>query len=244
MNGGLILGGNGPEGFKTAKVIEPDNVVQCMGTAHAVHPPVEAPAFQHLPLVDRVAPALAGRAEIVRGHTGNANRSKVFAQLKNFRVGPHIGAVVVDEDSHVANEADVALRTVAAQGFPLLIEGELYGLLDFEIVPALLLQLEQRLRIPVGELLRPGQPVAGQESLPQNTVASVIRQPEGILFTEALEAGPLLVVVVGQKVTRGLEQKRPLTLFHFFKVHVSSMARKPGDAVRRRSIRLLPASPD
>ena len=70
--------------------------------------------------------------------------------------------------------------------------------------------------------------------MPQYTVASVIGEPESILFTEALKAGPLLVVVMGQEVTRGLDQKRPLTLFHFFKAHVSSMPREPGDAVRTK----------
>ena len=69
------------------------------------------------------------------------------------------------------------------------------------------------------------------ESLPQYAVARVIQQPEGILFTEALEAGPLLVVVVGEKVARSLHQERPFALLHFFKAHVSRMAGQPGDAV-------------
>jgi hypothetical protein len=71
-------------------------------------------------------------------------------------MSPHVGAVEVDEDGYVANEVYVPLCTVAAQSPPLLIEGELYRLLDFQIVPALLLKSGQRLRFPVGELLRPG----------------------------------------------------------------------------------------
>ena len=158
MDGCLVLSGDRPERFKAAKVIEPDDVVERMGPAHPVDPPVEAPAFQHIPLVDRIAPPLASRAEIVRRHTGDANRREVFMQLEDFRVGPHVGAVVADKDSHVADEADLALRAVGAQSLPLLIEGELDGLLDLEIVPALLLQLAQRIRVAVCEFLWPGRP--------------------------------------------------------------------------------------
>ena len=71
------------------------------------------------------------------------------------------------------------------------------------------------------------------ESLPQDAVARVIQQPEGILLTKALEADPLLVVVVREKVFCGLHQQRPLTLLYFLKTHVSALARQPGDAVGR-----------
>ena len=43
----------------------------------------------------------------------------------------------------------------------------------------------------------------------------------------------LLLVVVGKKVSRGLQEERPFTLLDFFKVHVSKMARQTGDAVWR-----------
>ena len=71
------------------------------------------------------------------------------------------------------------------------------------------------------------------ESVAQDTVAGVIQQPEGVLFTKALKADPLLVVMVREKVSRGLHQERPFALLHFFKVHISMMAGQPGDAVAR-----------
>ena len=114
MNGGLILSRDCPERFKATKVIEPDDVVECTRPAHAVYPPVKAPALQHIPLVERIAPPLAGLAEIVGRHTRDANGREVFEQLENFRVGPHIGAVVIDKNSHIPNEAYAALRAVGA----------------------------------------------------------------------------------------------------------------------------------
>src|ERR1700683_189644 len=69
------------------------------------------------------------------------------------------------------------------------------------------------------------------EPVAQNAVAGVVEQPEGVLFTEALEADPLLLVVVREKGSRGLHQERPFAPLHFFKAHVSRMARQPGDAV-------------
>ncbi len=69
------------------------------------------------------------------------------------------------------------------------------------------------------------------EFVPQYAVASAIRQPESIFFAKALEAGPLLVIMVGKKVARGLQQQRPFALFHFFKAHVSMMAGQSGDSL-------------
>jgi hypothetical protein len=37
---------------------------------------------------------------------------------------------------------------------------------------------------------------------------------------------------MGKEVARSLQQQRPFALFHFFKVHVSMMARQPGDLLR------------
>ena len=71
------------------------------------------------------------------------------------------------------------------------------------------------------------------ESMPQDAVAGVIQQPEGVPFTEALETDPLLVVVVGEEVSRCFYQERPFALLHFFKVHISMVAWQPGDAVAR-----------
>src|ERR1700760_4874301 len=114
-----------------------------MGPAHAVYPPIERLALQHVPFVDRIAPTLSGRTEIIWGHPGDAYRSKVSIKFKDFRVGPNVGTVIVHKNRYVANEANISLRAVGAQGSPLLIEGKLDRLLNLEIIPAFLCEFDQ-----------------------------------------------------------------------------------------------------
>src|ERR1700722_8196931 len=111
-------------------------------------------------------------------------------------MGPDVGTVVADKNRNVADKAYVAFGTVGAQRPPLLIESKLDSLLNLEIIPALLLQPEERIRVAMCVLPRPGRPGTQGESLPQHDVARVIQQPKGILFPKALEADPLLIVVV------------------------------------------------
>src|ERR1700722_7780226 len=130
---------------------------------------------------------------------------------------PNIGTIEIHENGHIPNKANIPLSAVSAQSFPLLVKGELDGLRHLEFLQALLLQFGESFRIPVSELFRPRQPSPGTKSLVQDTVAGVVRQPEGVLFPEALEPGPLLIVVMGEEITRSLQQQRPFALFHFVK---------------------------
>src|SRR5262249_31705464 len=87
-----------------------------------------------VPVVKRIAPTLAGGAEIVRRHArDNLWQEIVFPQPKQAAIGPDIGAVVIHEDGYVANDADVFLRAILADGAPLFPEEELNDASDREI---------------------------------------------------------------------------------------------------------------
>ena len=60
IDGGGLVGGDGPEGFEAAEVVEAEEVVERERAANARDPPVETALFQEGPLVKRIAPALAG----------------------------------------------------------------------------------------------------------------------------------------------------------------------------------------
>ncbi len=72
------------------------------------HPPVESALGQHIPAVERIAPPLPGRRKIIRRHAGNPHRLQILVQLEDFRMHPHIRRIHVDEDGHIAQDADPA----------------------------------------------------------------------------------------------------------------------------------------
>src|SRR6185312_14576309 len=117
--GSVVGGGDGPVGFEAAEVVEADDVVEIMGAARAVNPPIEAVVAHFIPFVERVSPALASSGEVVGRDAGDPNRSEVFVQFEEVGASPDVGAVVVDEDGNVADELDAALRAVGAEGTPL-----------------------------------------------------------------------------------------------------------------------------
>src|SRR5215471_10445884 len=68
MDGGGLVRGNLPELLKTAEMIEADVVASVQCPTHALNPPLIAKFSHTIPAVQRVAPALSGSAESVRGN--------------------------------------------------------------------------------------------------------------------------------------------------------------------------------
>ena len=62
------------------------------------------------PVVERVAPELAGGAEVVGRHAGDGQRPAVVVELEQLLVGPDVGAVEGDEDRHVADDLHAGAR--------------------------------------------------------------------------------------------------------------------------------------
>ena len=82
-------------------------------------PPAIAVGRQRGPSVERVAPELAGGAEVVGRHAGDDGRRAALVELEQLRVGPDVGAVVGDEDRDVADDADLARVGICAHPRPL-----------------------------------------------------------------------------------------------------------------------------
>src|SRR6185369_7088458 len=120
-----VLRWNLPELGEAAEVIEANDVAVLRGPAQAFDPPVITLLGHRLPVVERIAPALAGGAECVRRHTGDDFWLQILVQSIKFTSRPDIGAVVVHKDGNVAHYADGPLRTVKTEGTPLLVEKEL-----------------------------------------------------------------------------------------------------------------------
>src|SRR5690606_31318030 len=72
-----------------------------------------------LPVVDRVAPALAGRTEVVRRDAGHPGAAAVGLEREEFAMRPDVGAVAGDEDRRIADHPDAATLGMGVQGRPL-----------------------------------------------------------------------------------------------------------------------------
>src|ERR1700756_2323256 len=71
MNCGWLVGRDLPKLRKATEMIEPDKVAGLGGRSQALYPPLISGRANCLPVVKRIAPSLAGCAEIIGRHAGN-----------------------------------------------------------------------------------------------------------------------------------------------------------------------------
>src|SRR4029079_6256745 len=96
----------------------------------AVAPPGIAGGGVARPVVERIAPALSGRAEIVRRYSGDDRRVTRGVELEEVAMRPDVRRVVRHVDRHVAENRDAALSGGFAQLLPLASEDELHETME------------------------------------------------------------------------------------------------------------------
>ena len=111
-----------PIGLEAAEVIQADDVVHVEGGANAALPPGEAVGLHGVPVVDGVAPVLAGGRELVGRRAGDAHGIAGGVDLKELRRRPHLDGVTRDIDGQVADDENVALVGIGLEAAPLAIE--------------------------------------------------------------------------------------------------------------------------
>ena len=67
-----------PEGVKGAEMVDPQNIKELLAVADAVNPELIAVFFELFPVVDGIAPPLAGLREVVRRHPRHEGRPAVL----------------------------------------------------------------------------------------------------------------------------------------------------------------------
>ena len=103
-------------------MIQADDIVHVEGGANAALPPGEAVGLHGVPVVDGVAPVLAGGRELVGRRAGDTHRITGGVDLKELRRRPHLDGVARDIDGQVADDEDVALVGIGLEAAPLTIE--------------------------------------------------------------------------------------------------------------------------
>ena len=114
-------------------MIDAHPIDQVEQRAEALDPPGVAGPLERVPAVVRIAPQLAGRAEVVRRHAGDDGRTAVCVEAEQLAAGPDVGAVVGDEDGEVAHDGDRSRAAGIADAPPLLEEQELRQLVQPDV---------------------------------------------------------------------------------------------------------------
>ena len=103
-------------------MIQADDIVHVEGGADAALPPGETVGLHGVPVVDGVAPILAGGRELIGRCSRDADGIAGGVDLKELRCGPHLDGVARDVDGQVADDQDVALVGIGLEAAPLAIE--------------------------------------------------------------------------------------------------------------------------
>src|SRR5262249_14298029 len=88
-----------------SEVIEADRVDVAEQGPQAIDAPAVATRGQRVPVIDRIAPELSSRAEVVRRHTGDDAWPVLPVEQEQLGVGPHVARIRRDEEGQVTDQA-------------------------------------------------------------------------------------------------------------------------------------------
>ena len=145
---------------------------------------------EHVPAIERIAPALAGRGKVVGRHAGYADRLQFLVEFEDLGMNPDVGRIHVDEDGHVAQDAYRTACSSLLEKVPLLRKSKLQHLLDHALARVLGGGLGEGLRIAAAQRLGPFGPRAGIKRAAQHGVERVIVEPRGLLAAKGFENPP------------------------------------------------------
>jgi len=153
-----------------------------------------------VPAVDRIAPKLAGGAEVIRWDPGHYHRLQGFIQLENVRVGPHIRTLVIHIDREIAYDLNLPLVAVGLESRPLPEEEILNPFPCLDTLGEQFLPLLAIGRGPVFDPCRPGAPWQAAALLLKSIEQGVVVQPPGLLTAECHKvrvSAPVAALVPG-----------------------------------------------
>ena len=182
--GCLSVHRNLPIGLEAPEMVDAHIIHLVKLMLYPVDPPTVALFFMFLPVVERIAPLLAGSAEIVGRNACHCGRITLGIHLEQLPVGPYVGAVGGYEDGNIAYDGNAFVVGIFFQRIPLGIEHKLQESLimdaHFQFLlpecPVLLIQIPQGLG-PFG----PGEIVL---LLLQGHVEAVIGEPVLVFLAE------------------------------------------------------------
>ena len=121
-------------------------------------PPAVALFFVLLPVIEGIAPFLAGGAEIVGGNSGYGRGIALGIHLEQTAVGPDVCAIGGYEDGNIAYDGDSLIVGIALQGMPLGIKHKLQEGLVVDLILQFFLPEDPVLPVQIPQGFRPFSP--------------------------------------------------------------------------------------
>ena len=205
-DGVLCRIGDGVVLVKAAEVVDARDVVELGGRGDAVDPPLVAGGLQVLPVVEGVAPELAGGGEVVRRAAGDAHGAALLVQPEDLGIGPGVRAVHGDVDRDVAKELDAKGVDVAAELLPLLVEEVLQELVEAHVLVQFLAVVADALGVAQADaLVLPLGPGAHAEGLLDRHVERIVLQPAAVFAHEVGKIGHAALLGVLKRDAQNVE---------------------------------------
>src|SRR6185312_573470 len=122
-----------PIRLEPAKVVEPYHIHDIERCPQSLDPPGVAILRDAIPPVNRIAPQLARRAEIIGRNTGHHPRAPIRIEVPKVWPRPNIRAVMCNVNRNIAHHANPVLPAYPFQAVPLAEEFKLHPLLQRDL---------------------------------------------------------------------------------------------------------------
>jgi len=172
-------------------MVEPDDVHQGECGLDTLNPPGIAILRHQVPAIERVAPELAGGAEVVRRHTGSQRRLAAFVEIEQLGMQPHCSAIECNEYGHVAEKPDAAVVAILLEPGPLFEKLVLLVFVPRDFACQLLAPALDSCGTPQFYVILPHIPGLKTMGFFQGRIKRIAVEPRGFVTAEGVEPGSL-----------------------------------------------------
>ena len=194
VHGRVLLRGDLIVGLEPAEMIDPDRVIEKEGMLHPGLPPGEIFRPVPVPVIDGIAPELAGRREGIRRAARHDRGPALLIQLEEVRMAPGVRAVHGHIDGQVSDDPDIVAGRIALEGLPLAEEHILHEAVEPHLVQELSVPLADGLRPAQADVLVPVHPGRVLKMALEGAVEGIVVQPFLVVCYVGLKSIPVVVI--------------------------------------------------
>ena len=200
-------------------MIDPDDIEQRHAPCHAADPPGILLLFLCPPVIDRIAPQLAGCGKRVRRTACDHLRDMLRRHPEHLRMRPGVRTVERDIERNIADDLNPVFCCVFVQRGPLPVKQKLLETVEIH----LLLQLQRRhikhFGIALAVRILPVHPGCAVKMLLERTEQRIIIQPVRLLLRILYESRTAQSALL-LKMSECCPQKRPAAGIDFAVIHL------------------------
>src|SRR5690349_1029889 len=176
-----------PGRSERAEMIQTNDLDMRQQRAQPGNAPLIARFAKSIPVVYRITPKLARRAEQVRRNSGCESGTEMFVQQKEFRMRPHIARVGRHEKREIADNAHALTAGMRLEPLALAEQQELDETNLADLIRHLSPGSIDRCRIAADKLLRPLEIIRAVKPFFKDAEQRVVFQPVCLVIAELLK---------------------------------------------------------